>query len=55
MERMDLGCREGISLRKQKRSICCFSLWQGGKVGYRGRQVNMLDDGLMREFPFHIF
>lgn len=55
MGRMDLGCREGISLGEQKGGICCFSLRKGGKVGYRGRQVNMLGDGMMREFTFHIF
>lgn len=51
----DLEYREGISLRKEKGDVHCFSSRRGGNVGYRGRQVNMLGDGMVREFPFHMF
>lgn len=55
MDGRDLEGRAGISPRRVKGDFHCFGSRRGGKLGYRGRQVNLLGDGVMRAFPFRMF
>lgn len=47
-------CREGIGHRKEKRCFHHFSLMKGGQLSIE-EEAKRLGDGMMREFPFHVF